>query len=115
MAMRRRLAAQRHDGKPATVGLQITDLMELDRHGAHSFWGLLHHTALTIRRTRCYASASPQRKSTHVTRQDRPPRAVTRRPGASASSAPTRSRARIARACDRVTGGKTTARSEKSL
>ena len=27
---------------------EITDLMELARHGAHSFWGLLTRTAATI-------------------------------------------------------------------
>ena len=33
--------------------------MELARHGAHTFWGLLTRTAATIAAIRCSAPASP--------------------------------------------------------
>jgi hypothetical protein len=43
-----------------TTFKEITDQMELARHGAHTFWGLLTRTAATIAApSRSCASASP--------------------------------------------------------
>jgi hypothetical protein len=49
---------------------EITDFMELARHGAHTFWGLLTRTAATLPRTRyCVSACRPHRpQSTHITR-----------------------------------------------
>ena len=50
---------------------ELTDRMELARHGAHTFWGLLIRTAASSPRTPCCASARPisaPRRSTHIRR-----------------------------------------------
>jgi len=46
-AMLLKVIAQRRNRIEASFG-EITDRMELARHGAHSFWGLLARTAATI-------------------------------------------------------------------
>ncbi len=46
-AILQKVIAQWRNRAGATVG-EITDLMELARHGTHSFWGLLTRTAATI-------------------------------------------------------------------
>jgi hypothetical protein len=47
-----------------TTFSEITDRMELARHGAHTFWGLLTRTSATI----AAHTLLPRRKSTHKTR-----------------------------------------------
>jgi hypothetical protein len=46
-AILQKVIAERRNRVEASFG-EITDLMELARHGAHTFWGLLTRTAATI-------------------------------------------------------------------
>jgi hypothetical protein len=46
-AILQKVIAEWRNRVEATFG-EITDLMELARHGAHTFWGLLTRTAATI-------------------------------------------------------------------
>jgi hypothetical protein len=51
----------------ATFG-EVTDLMELARHGAHSFWGLLTRTAAIIAAHTLVRACLHTVESTHITR-----------------------------------------------
>ena len=51
-----------------TTFKEITDQMELARHGAHTFWGLLARTAATISAHTLMRPVSPHHRSTHITR-----------------------------------------------
>ncbi len=46
-AILQKIIAERRNRIETAFG-EITDLMELARHGAHTFWGLLTRTAATI-------------------------------------------------------------------
>jgi hypothetical protein len=53
---------------------EITDQMELARHGAHTFWGLLTRAAATLAAhalLRACLPTSSTRRSTHITRLSR--------------------------------------------
>jgi hypothetical protein len=51
-----------------TTFKEITDQLELARHGAHTFWGLLTRTAAIIAAHTLIRVAWPVSKSTHITR-----------------------------------------------
>ena len=57
-AVLRKIIAEWRNRIEATFG-EITDRMELARHGAHTFWGLLTRTAATIAAHTLLPSASP--------------------------------------------------------
>jgi hypothetical protein len=65
-----KIIAEWHNRIEATFG-EITDLMELARHGADSFWGLLTVPPRPLPPTPRGASAaliSPRHRSTHIMR-----------------------------------------------